>query len=261
MVSEETHGGPDRIVVAGHDLVEDLIGQTSFSAMVHLLLAGGALPTRQADQMLDAILVTFTDHGVTPSSLATRLTLLGAPEALQSAVAAGLCGAGSQYLGTMENTAQLLCDACAAHPGQSSERTAESVVAQFLRDHRNIPGLGHPEHKNGDPRVPKLLKLAERNGFRGEHCDLLLCIPAALQAAGGPKLPVNAAGLAGAIVIDMGFDPVVARGLALIARCAGLVGQALDETRHPQAQALWDRERRRALEAEEPTNRMTRPED
>ena len=56
----------------------------------------------------------------------------------------------------------------------------------------------------------------------------------------GKRLPVNAAGLSGAIIIDMGLPPEAARGLAVISRAAGLVGIVLSEMRSPSAQGIWD---------------------
>lgn len=236
-----TAQGPDVIQVAGHDLVGDLIGKRSFTDVVYLVMTGGATPSASASAMIDAILVTFADHGVTPSSVAARLTLLGAPESFQAAVAAGLCGAGTHYLGTMEESAILLQREAAAAPDQSPAEVARAIVAAARATRSPIPGIGHPEHKNGDPRTPALLSIAEEGGIRGRHVDILMQIPAALHDAAGIHLPVNAAGITGAILSDMGFPPVFGRGLAIIARAAGLVGQLIDEQQNPTAQDIWDR--------------------
>ena len=231
---------PDIIRVAGHDLVDDLIGKRSFTEVVYLLMTGGATPADGEAAMIDAILVTFADHGVTPSSIAARLTLLGAPESFQAAVAAGICGAGTHYLGTMAETATLLQAEAAAAPVCDAAGVAKAIVATARSARRTIPGLGHPEHKNGDPRTPALLAIAQDHGLRGRHTDILLEIPAALREAAGVQLPVNAACITGAILSDMGRSPAFGRGLAIIARAAGLVGQLLDEQQHPEAQQMWD---------------------
>jgi citrate synthase len=208
------------------------------------VLTGGREPDPAHVAMIDALLVTFTDHGVTPSSMAARLTLLGAPEALQAAVAAGLCGAGSRFLGTLENSASVLGEALRDVPeGAELAPIADELVATARAERSPVVGIGHPEHKNGDPRVPRLLELADSVKVRGRHTDLLLELPPALVRAGGPSLPANAAGLAGALVVDMGYGPAFARGIAVISRAAGLVGQLLDEERAPVARRMWDRER------------------
>lgn len=234
---------PDVITVAGHDLVDELIGQRTFTDMIHLVLTRTPTPPPGHREMIDALLVTLADHGVTPSSMAARLTLLGAPEAMQAAVAAGLCGAGSRFLGTLENAGLILGDALERHPGTPLPEIADLVVAEAKARREPVIGIGHPEHKHGDPRVPKLVALAEQHGVRGRAIDLLLEFPDALVRAGGPYLPVNGGGLCGAVVADMGYGPTFGRGIAVIARAAGLVGQLLDEELAPVARLLWDRER------------------
>jgi citrate synthase len=240
-----TTNTPDVIRVVGYDLVDDLIGKVTFTEMVGLLLRRGSpLPPAHAD-FIDAVLVTFADHGVTPSSMAARLTLLGAPEAMQAAVAAGLSGAGSRFLGTLENSARILSEAVAQRDDAPAQIAAD-IVAESIAAGSPVVGIGHPEHKVEDPRVPVLLRIARERELVGRCTEVLISLPDAAQRRTGNKLPVNAAGLAGALIADMGYTPSFARGLALIARAAGLVGQLLDEELDSQARPLWDRERRRA---------------
>lgn len=101
---------PERITVRGHDLVGELIGQIDFVDMLMLVTVGRRCVGNEKD-MINAILVTVTDHGLTPSALAARLTFMGAPEAPQAAVAAGLLGAGSVFLGAMQDAAMMLEEA------------------------------------------------------------------------------------------------------------------------------------------------------
>lgn len=234
----------DTILVYGHDLVHEVMGQWSFAELTYAAITGGTRPTGQQARMIDVLLTTFVDHGVTPSSLATRLTLLGAPEAMQGAIAAGLSGAGSRYLGTMQIAGELLQLTVrngTRVPGEVDVHAlARAVVDEHRRTRRQLPGLGHPEHKSGDPRTPKLLAIARETGNAGVHCDLLFAVADAYAAAAGRSLPVNAAGLSGAIIADMGLPPTAARGLAIVSRAAGLVGVVLSEMREPTAQHIWD---------------------
>lgn len=231
----------DTITVYGHDLVEEIMGQWSFAELTFAALAEGRRPTPEQARMIDVLLTTFMDHGVTPSSLATRLTLLGAPEAMQGAIAAGLNGAGSRYLGTMQIAGEMLQAAWQKRDdGEDSNAVARRIVAEHRAERRQLAGLGHPEHKNGDPRTPKLMSIARETGIAGPHCDLLFAVADAWEAATGRMLPINAAGLSGAIVVDMGLSPMAGRGLAVVSRAAGLVGIVLSEIRTPTAQGIWD---------------------
>ena len=230
----------DKITVYGHDLVHEIMGQWTFAEVVFAALVGGQRPSAQQARMIDVLLTTFVDHGVTPSSLATRLTLLGAPEAMQAAIAAGLCGAGSRYLGTMQIAAEMLSGALEGNDQADLSGIASALVQQYRAAKRQLPGLGHPEHKSGDPRTPKLMEIARETGSAGRHCKLLFSISDAFTETTGRQLPVNAAGLSGAIVADMGLSAVAARGLAVISRAAGLVGIVISEMREPTAQTIWD---------------------
>ena len=93
--------------VRGRDLSGEVMGQMSFSDLA-FLLASGRTPTKDEAIMFDAVLVSLADHGLTPTALAARLTYTGAPEALQGAIAAGLLGGGSVFLGPVEDTARFL---------------------------------------------------------------------------------------------------------------------------------------------------------
>ncbi len=96
------------------------MGRLTLTELAYLLVTRRE-PTAGQRRMLDAVLVSLADHGLTPSALATRLTYTGAPESVQGAVAAGLLGAGSVFLGPAGDTAQFLAG-CARRRGGSRYR-------------------------------------------------------------------------------------------------------------------------------------------
>jgi crotonobetaine/carnitine-CoA ligase len=232
----------DRITVAGRDLADELMGRLSLTELAFLLVTRRA-PTPGERRILDAVLVSLADHGLTPSALAARLTYTGAPEAIQGAVAAGLLGAGSVFLGPAGDTAHFLADALREHAGEGPDdralrRIAEAAVAGRRRVGARVPGLGHPVHRVQDPRVPRLYALAAEEGTLGSHLRLLEHVAEVHRAAAGRELPINGAGAAGAALADLGVPPGSVRGFVLIARTAGLVGQLAEEAEHPLARQL-----------------------
>ncbi|MFC0389619.1 citryl-CoA lyase [Muricoccus vinaceus] len=230
---------PDRILVQGRDLCRDLLGKISLSDMAWLEITGRE-PTPGESKVFDALLVVLVEHGMTPMAIATRLTYLGAPESLQAAVAAGLCGMGTTFAGTAEGAAKLVQDALRGTPGDADlDAMARDIVAERFGRKATIPGIGHPLHKPIDPRTPVLFALAEEHGIAGRHVALMRALSRAAEAASGKSLPVNATGAIGAVASDMGLDWRLCRGLAVIGRAVGLVGHIAEEIRHPMAREIW----------------------
>ena len=248
---------PDSITVRGHDLAREVMGKMSFSELA-FLLAAGRTPSEAEATLFDAVLVSLADHGLTPTALATRLTYTGAPESLQGAIAAGLLGGGSVFLGPVEDTARFLSTILESVPaasranGEALAAAAEDAVRDAVESGRRIPGLGHPIHRETDPRTPRLYELANEAGLAGPHLRLLEHVASSHRAATDKALPINGAGAAGAALADLGFPPTLGRGFALLARTAGLIGHLAEELERPLGMRLWKEVDRRAADAEPP---------
>ena len=239
---------PDRIVVRGLNLADEIIGKVSLGDMAFLELKG-RLPTSAESTVFNAILVTLVEHGVTPSALAARLTYFGAPESLQAAVAAGLLGMGDRFGGSTQEAARTMQQALAqAAPGADLRAVARQVVADHRSSSRPIAGLGHPVHKPIDPRTPRLFAVAEENGFSGRYVQLIQLIAEEAGAAYKKALPVNATGAIAAIASELELSWNVCRGLAVMARAIGLVAHIQEEIADPMAAELWSRSESEATE-------------
>jgi citrate synthase len=239
---------PDRIVVRGLDLPSEIIGRLNLGDMAYLEITG-RVPTPQESVMFNALAVTLVEHGIVPSTLAARITYLGAPEAMQAAVAAGLCGLGSVFVGSTEGAAAMLREAIPdrANPGDL-DVAAKDIVARFRAAKKIIPGVGHPLHKDGDPRTPRLFQLAAQNGFDGPYVKLMQAVSRQAEAAAGRRLPINATGAIGAIACEMNLPQPVVRGIGVMARAIGLVAHLLEESRQPIAREVWERVEHEASE-------------
>ena len=190
--------------------------------------------------MLDAVLVSLADHGLTPTVLAARLTHTGAPESLQGAVAAGLLGAGSVFLGRGRRHRAV------PRGHRWTEADAEAAVRARIEAGRRVPGLGHPVHKLEDPRTPRMYAIAEESGQLGPNLRALRLVADAHADQTGRALPINGAGVGGAALADLGFTPSIVRGFALIARTAGIVAHLAEEIEHPIGMELFREVDRRA---------------
>jgi citrate synthase len=226
----------DRIVVRGKDLPGEILGHLNLGDMAFLELTG-RVPEPRESKLFNAMVVTLVEHGVTPSALAARLTYLGAPEAMQGAVAAGLLGLGSVFVGSMEGVAKLCSEAFSADTPD---------IAALLSRYRRVPGLGHPLHKPIDPRTVRLFEIARETGFYGKYCRLMESL------AAEKRLTLNATGAIGALACELGLDWRCVRGLGVMARAVGLVGHLLEEAREPMAEEIWHRIEEETSQAREP---------
>src|SRR6201994_1561645 len=107
-------GTSDRssITLLGQDLARDLMGEVSLGELAYWLITLER-PTPQQTRVFETVLVALADHGFTPTAIAARLTYLSAPDAIQGALAAGLLGGGSRFLGVSADTGPFLADALA----------------------------------------------------------------------------------------------------------------------------------------------------
>jgi citrate synthase len=228
----------DQIRLLGQDLTADLMGKVSFGELAFWLVALRR-PSPGETRVFEAVLVALADHGFTPTAIAARLTYLSAPDSLQGALAAGLLGGGSRFLGVTEDCGRYLHEVLESRDGTLPaddagwDALALDAVTQSRARRQLVPGLGHPVHKVRDPRTEVLIGIAEAEGLRGPHLRLFEAIGRVHEQVLGRRLPLNGAGVCGAALADLGLPVEMLRGFALLARAAGLLGQIAEERRRP----------------------------
>src|SRR3954469_7349896 len=149
---------PNAIRIRGYP-VDEIMGRLSFADAVYLLLMG-ELPTPAIGRMLNAVLVSSLDHGVTPpSTLAARnVATSGAP--LKDAVAAGILAFGPQHGGDIESCMRFLDRGLSLmRSGRTMQAAAEQIVTDCLAQGETPPGFGHRFHTR-DPRAARLFQMA-----------------------------------------------------------------------------------------------------
>jgi citrate synthase len=225
-----------RVLVRGYDLNKDLIGKITFTDMTSLILRG-RLPTPAEAKMLDALLVILVEHGMVSHVIAARLVYHCAPEAIQAAVAAGLCGAGSVHLGSSEWSAKMLVEALPANKQDPADldAVAASIFDDYAARKQRLPGIGHRTHAEGDPRAETLFGIARDTGVYGRYCELLQNLSKVASERRKRLIPVNVTGAIAAIALDMGFPWQITKAFALIGRTLGVMGHIAEEIRNPMA--------------------------
>jgi citrate synthase len=234
---------PETITLLGADLARDVMGSVGFGELA-FWLATQRRPDPGEVRVFEAVLAALADHGFTPTAIVTRLTWLSAPDSVQGALAAGLLGGGSRFLGVTEDTGRFLAEVLgSAGELPTDDAGWDGLALATVRAQRAagrfVPGLGHHVHKDGDPRTPRLMQIAREEGRFGPHLQLFAGIGRVHPQVLGRTLPLNGAGVCGAALADLGLPLPLLRGFALLARTAGLIGQLAEELRNPVANEVF----------------------
>ncbi|MBM0127396.1 citryl-CoA lyase [Pimelobacter simplex] len=228
----------ETISLMGQDLAADFIGEVGFGELSYRLITLRT-PTPSQARLFDAVLVALADHGFTPTAIAARLTYLSAPESLQGALASGLLGGGSRFLGVSEDTGRFIAEALSERDQPTTpegwDELANAAISRRRATGQLVPGLGHHLHKSGDPRVPRLIALAREERVYGPHLAFFEAMGRVAPEVAGRRLPLNGAGCCGAVLLDIGIPQALLRGTVLLARAAGLLGHIAEEIRFPVA--------------------------
>src|ERR1700752_3175207 len=221
---------PNKILVRGYPL-DEMMGRLGFAEAVYLLLMG-ELPSPAIGKMLNAVLVSSIDHGVSPpSTIATRnVATTGAP--LKDCVAAGILAFGPHHGGDIESCMRFLDKGLSmVRAGRSLQEAALKLVDDTLREGQRPPGFGHRFHTR-DPRAARLFQMALELELEGEHVHMMRAIEHTLLAreeTTGRHLPVNVDGAIAAISADLGFAYELGNAIFLISRMPGLIAHAHEE--------------------------------
>jgi citrate synthase len=227
---------PNKILIRGYPL-DEMMGRLGFAEAVYLLLMG-ELPTRAIGRMLNAVLVSSIDHGVTPpSTLAARnVATSGAP--LKDCVAAGILAFGPHHGGDIESCMRFLDSGLTqVRGGKTTQQAADAIVHDcVVKQHEVPPGFGHRYHTR-DPRATRLFQMAMELELEGEHVRLIRAAERALDAYRerfDRALPVNVDGAIAAISADLGFAYELGNAIFLISRLPGLIAHAHEERTRQQ---------------------------
>ena len=223
--------GDGKILVRGYR-AEELIRRLTFAEATYLIIKG-RLPTPAQANALDAALRSGLDQAFINSAVPpARFAASAAPEAPAAAIAAGVIAFGS-VTGSPRPCAEMLV---AAHQAVKRKRlsraeAARQTVARYRRSKQKIPGLGHPMHKQAEPRAQALRAVAKELGVWGERARLLDAIEREAMRSLGRPLPSNLAGVMAAVLLEIGFDPIEMVGLGIMGYMPALIAHTVEEIR------------------------------
>ena len=221
---------PNKILMRGYPL-DELMGRLTFGEAIYLLLIG-EVPSPSIGMLMEAMLVSFIDHGATPpSTMAARNTATtGAP--LRACVAAGVLGFGRYHGGDIESCIQFLDNGLElVRKGASYRDAAAELLRQCSETGEMPPGFGHRFHTR-DPRAARLFQMALELEVEGHHVQMIRAVEVLLSEhpdREGRVTPVNVDGAIAAICGDLGLPPAIADALFIISRVPGIAAHAWEE--------------------------------
>jgi len=215
---------------------EELIGNISFSEMVYLLIKGD-MPPENESKMLESVLISFCDHGVTPPSTQAARLMASAGSPMHTCVSGGLLAFGENHAGAIQSTMKILQEGVKRNENDI-ETAAFEIVEESLERGDKIPGFGHRYH-NEDPRAPKLLELAKNYDCLKIHTELALSIQSILLEKKGIRINIDGANAG--ILSDMGFDWNIGTGIFMIGRLPAIIAHVNEEkTRETPFRKIFD---------------------
>jgi citrate synthase len=229
---------PNKILVRGYPL-DEMMGRLTFGEAIYLLLMG-EVPSPAIASLMEAVLVSFIDHGATPpSTLAARNTATTGAS-LRACVAAGLLGFGRHHGGDIESCMYFLdAGLVKVRQGASYRDAAQAILDDCDAAGEGVPGFGHRFHTR-DPRAARLFQMALELEMEAEHIQMIRAVEMVIveRDKKGTPLPVNIDGAIAAVCGDLGMPPDVANALFIISRVPGITAQAQEERerQHPMRQ-------------------------
>jgi citrate synthase len=219
---------PNKIVIRGYR-VNELMGKLTYPGMIYLLIKG-ELPDENAGKMIDAILVSSVDHGVTPPSCQAAVTTASTGAALNASLASGILSINEFHGGAIEKSMRMLQQAVAMQNTEkiSAEEAATRIVGSYLDKKQKIMGYGHRFHTS-DPRTTKLFDLASEYGYAGKYVEMSQAVQKALAKSTGKNLPINVDGAIGAVLCELEMPAELANAFFMIARIPGLLAHVYEE--------------------------------
>jgi succinyl-CoA synthetase alpha subunit len=203
---------------------------SGFTELMYRAITGDMVFDREKGKLLEAMSVASVDHGVTPPSAQVAIISASTRVDYAVSVASGI-GAITDVHGGAGTKAALFFSQCVSRSkkdGLELEEATALEVTEYIRAGRRIEGLGHRIHTQ-DPRRDVLWKQSEVAGIAGENVAVSKIISKVFKQVRGIDLPVNVDGVIGAIVADMGLNPVIAKVLFIWGRVAGLSAHYFEE--------------------------------
>lgn len=218
---------PNELRLRGYR-IDELMGKRSLAQTVWLTWMG-ELPKPEWTPLIEALLLASIDHGVTPPSALAARVVTSTGGSISQAVAGGVLTINASHGGAIEGCMRTLMRGVGITAEQNVDhaQAAEVLVEALKAQGKRLPGFGHRIHK-ADPRTTRLRELAKDAGVYGDHLKLADALEAHFTAQ-GKTLPLNVDGAVGAVLCELGVDPLIGNAFFILPRVAGIIAHFAEE--------------------------------
>lgn len=223
---------PGSIRIRGYP-IEQLVGEIDFPQMIWLMLRG-EVPEKAQSDLLGAMLVAGVDHGPQAPSIAIARMAMTCGIGINGAMASASNVLGDVHGGAGEQLMELLEEVRETErDGTPRAEAVRTRVDEFQSSQsKYIPGFGHRYHPR-DPRGPRLLHLVESarkaGVVEGHHSEIARMIGTEIETRSGRHLTMNIDGSGAVVLAELGFPPILGRGLFVLSRSVGIMAHAFEQ--------------------------------
>jgi citrate synthase len=220
--------GRNKIWIRGYP-VEELTGNISYIESVWLVLKD-KFPTELEAKMFEVVITSGIDHQfINAIMVAARVVASGNPS-IPAAIAAGILCCG-QNTGDQSFPVRVINEVKDLMKKEklSKEKAVEKLVKSYIAAGIRVPGLGHPTHKEVDPRALRLREICEENNFGMENILMFEEIQKKFNQITGKNLPINVDALQGIIMCELGFDGPEMIAVTTLTILPAIIAHAMEE--------------------------------
>ena len=190
-----------------------------------LLEAVGAPRDDASVHALQALLVLFADHELSPSTFIARVSA-AAGASLHSCVAAALCGAAGVELARMYDKIETFL------LSESSRPALMRRAAAMHQQGQGVPGFNHPLYPQGDKRALALLQIGRARSGANKRLKTIFDFVDQVSRELGLHPRHELAAIT--VALSLGMPRNCAGALFMVARTAGWVAHVQEQRRSGQ---------------------------
>lgn len=216
--------------------VEQLIASADVGmATMAWLMTRGELPSVQQARLLERALVAGVDHGPQAPSIGIARMAMTCGVGINNAMASATNVLGDVHGGAGQELMEIF-ERIQQDPRPVPEAVA-AEIALLRAENKYVPGFGHRFHPVDPRRAPLVAAVEEareQGVVEGRVLEIALEIERQINEGRQRPIPMNIDGATAIIYAELGFAPVLGRGLFILSRSIGALAHAWEESNSGQ---------------------------